>query len=123
MSSKNLCYPFLKPCLLTRGNLTQIQVFLAGLAGLFLLGHLEIKFIQENTVFLARSSLRAFLLRIHEETLPSSVQWSSTNLWLRNFGRNSERNKQTRQRPSSRKHPLRTAGFFYITLPAVPKVL
>lgn len=66
--------PFLNNAWLQEAISHKYKVFLADLAGLFLLGHLEIKFIKEHIVSLARGSLRAFLLRIHEKILPSSVE-------------------------------------------------
>lgn len=104
--------PFLKHDCLQEAISHKYKIFLSDLAQLFLLGHLNTKFIKNNTVFLVRGRLRIFLLRIHEKILPSLVQWSSTNLWLRNFGCNSERYKQTSRSPSSCKNPLRAAVYF-----------
>lgn len=104
--------PFLKHDCLQEAILYKYKIFLSDLVQLFLLGHLNTKFIKNNTVFLVRGRLRIFLLRIHEKIPPCLVQWNSTNLWLRNFGCNSERHKQTSRSPSSCKNPLRAAVYF-----------
>lgn len=112
--------PFLKHGCLKEAISYKYKIFLSDLVQLFLLGHLNTKFIKNTTVFLVRGRLRIFLLRIHEKILPSLVQRSSTDLRLRNFGSNSERYKQQAKSKFMQKSSQGSC-LFYIILPAVQR--